>query len=94
MATAEWNGHTVADSDDIVMVEGNPYFPRDSVAAGVLVESASTSVCPWKGTARYYDVVVDGETNSDAAWSYPEPKAAAEAIAGRVAFWKGVQVTT
>ncbi len=83
----------IAESDDIVMVEGNAYFPRESLADGVVVESATTSACPWKGTARYLSLTVDGKTNTDAAWYYPEPKAAASEIAGRVAFWKGVDVT-
>ena len=93
MATASWNGTVLAESDDTVVVEGNHYFPRDSVHDGVLVESATTSVCPWKGTASYASVVVDGQTNADAAWFYPEPKPEAEQIRGRVAFWKGVEVT-
>jgi uncharacterized protein (DUF427 family) len=93
MATATWNGTVIAQSDDTVVVEGNHYFPLDAVTDGVLVDSDLTSVCPWKGTARYYSVQVDGETNRDAAWYYPEPKDAAAQIAGRVAFWKGVTVT-
>jgi uncharacterized protein (DUF427 family) len=93
MATATWNGTVIAESDDTVVVEGNHYFPLDAVTDGVLVDSDHTSVCPWKGTARYYSVQVDGEVNRDAAWYYPEPKDAAAAITGRVAFWKGVTVT-
>lgn len=93
MAKAIWNGQVIAESDDIVMVEGNAYFPRESLADGVVAESATTSVCPWKGTASYLSLTVDGKTNTDAAWYYPEPKAAASEIAGRVAFWKGVDVT-
>ena len=93
MATASWNGTTIARSDDTVVVEGNHYFPREAVKEGVLVESATTSVCPWKGTASYFSLQVDGQTNPDAAWSYPEPKDAAAEIRGRVAFWRGVQVT-
>jgi len=93
MATATWNGTVIAESDDTVVVEGNHYFPLDSVTDGVLAPSDHTSVCPWKGTASYYSVVVDGVTNRDAAWYYPEPKEAAKAIAGRVAFWKGVTVS-
>lgn len=93
MATASWNGTTIAASDDTVVVEGNHYFPRESVAEGVLVDTATTSVCPWKGTASYASVVVDGQTNADAAWYYPQPKDAAKEIVGRVAFWKGVTVT-
>lgn len=93
MARATWNGTVIADSDETIVVENNHYFPLDSVVAGVLTPSAQTSVCPWKGTASYFSVVVDGQTNSDAAWYYPEPKDAAVEIAGRVAFWKGVTVT-
>lgn len=92
MATAVWNGTTIAESDDIVVVEGNLYFPRAAVREEYVRESAHTSVCPWKGTASYLSVVVDGEENRDAAWYYPTPKDAAAEIAGRVAFWKGVQV--
>ena len=93
MATASWNGTVLAESDDTVVVEGNHYFPRESVKEDVLADSSRTSVCPWKGTASYYSVVVDGQTNEDAAWYYPEPKDAAAEIRGRVAFWRGVQVT-
>lgn len=90
---AEWNGATIADSADTVVVEGNHYFPIDSVDRNLLRESETHSVCPWKGTALYYTIVVDGEENPDAAWFYPEPKEAAAEIAGRVAFWRGVTVT-
>jgi uncharacterized protein (DUF427 family) len=93
MATATWNGTTIAESDDTVVVEGNHYFPLQAVKPGVLVESSSTSSCPWKGEASYYSLSVDGQTNPDAAWYYPEPKDAAAEIRGRVAFWKGVEVT-
>ena len=93
MTTASWNGSVIASSDDTVVVEGNHYFPRDSVVEGVLVDSTRTSVCPWKGTASYASVVVDGQTNADAAWSYPAPKDAAAEITGRIAFWKGVEVS-
>ena len=93
MATASWNGTVIAESDDTVVVEGNHYFPRSAVKDGVLTDSALTSVCPWKGTASYYCVVVDGQTNDNAAWYYPEPKDAAAEIRDRVAFWKGVEVT-
>ncbi|MGY1592337.1 DUF427 domain-containing protein [Geodermatophilus sp. SYSU D00708] len=92
MATARWNGIVLAESDDIVTVEGNAYFPRDAVRDDVLRPSETTSFCPWKGTASYYSVHVDGETNADAAWFYPEPKDAAREITGRVAFWRGVEV--
>jgi len=93
MATATWNGTVIAQSDDTVVVEGNHYFPRSSVVDGVLTDSTTTSVCPWKGTASYYSLEVDGTTNPDAAWHYPEPKDAAKQIRDRVAFWKGVAVT-
>jgi uncharacterized protein (DUF427 family) len=89
---AIWNGTVVAESDDTVVVEGNHYFPADSVDTTLLRESATTSVCPWKGTASYWSPEVDGRTNPDAVWFYPEPKKAAEQIRGRVAFWKGVTV--
>lgn len=92
MATATWNGVTIAESNDTVMVEGNHYFPMDSVKAEYLAGNPSTSTCPWKGVASYYDLVVDGQTNTGAAWSYPEPKDAAKQIKGHVAFWKGVTV--
>lgn len=92
MVQARWNGAVIADSDDTVVVEGNHYFPRDAVDAGVLSDSATTSVCPWKGRAHYHHVTVDGQVNMDAAWYYPDPKEAAEAIRGRIAFWKGVEV--
>lgn len=90
---AIWRDTVLAESDDTVVVEGNHYFPPDSLAEEHFRTSSHTSVCPWKGTASYYDVVVDGETNAQAAWYYPEPKDAARRIAGRVAFWKGVKVT-
>ncbi|RKS80274.1 nucleotidyltransferase-like protein [Motilibacter peucedani] len=90
---ATWNGAVVAESDDTVVVEGNHYFPRESVRPEVLKDSDTHSVCPWKGTASYYSLVVDGAENRDAAWYYPEPKDAAALIRDRVAFWKGVEVT-
>jgi len=92
MVKALWNGETIAESDDTVVVEGNHYFPLDSVRPGVLTPSSTTSVCPWKGTAAYYSVQAGGDENRDAAWYYAEPKPAASEIAGRVAFWKGVKV--
>ena len=93
MATASWNGTVVAESDDIVTVEGNAYFPRAAVRDDVLRPSGTTTVCPWKGTASYYTLEVDGQTNPDAAWYYPEPKEAAAEIRDRVAFWRGVTVS-
>lgn len=89
---AIWNGQVLADSNETVVVEGNQYFPPSSLHQQFFKPSATTTVCPWKGTASYYDVVVDGKVNKDAAWLYPEPKSAAAEIAGHVAFWKGVQV--
>ena len=93
MATATWNGNVIARSDDTVVVEGNHYFPIASVDTDMLVESDHTSVCPWKGTAKYYTIDVGGQKNQDAAWFYPEPKEAAAEIKDRVAFWRGVTVT-
>ncbi len=95
MATATWNGTTIAQSDDTVVVEGNHYFLMSSVKEGVLRPSARDyhTVCGWKGTADYFDLVVDGETNPDAAWTYPDPKPAAAEIRDCVAFWRGVDVT-
>ena len=90
---AIWNGQVIAQSDDTVVVEGNHYFPANSVKADYLRPSATHSTCPWKGEASYHSLSVDGQENRDAAWFYPQPKDAARQIAGRVAFWKGVQVT-
>ena len=90
---AIWKNKIIAESNSTVQLEGNSYFPADSVNNQYLKSSQHQSVCPWKGTASYYDVVVGGETNKDAAWYYPEPKDAAKEIRGKVAFWKGVQVT-
>ena len=92
MAKATWGGKTIAESNDTVVVEGNQYFPVDSVKEGFLRSSDHTSICPWKGTAHYYHVEVDGLKNENAAWYYPDPKPAATQIKGRIAFWKGVQV--
>ena len=89
---AIWKDTVIAESDDTVVVEGNHYFPSDSLDRSCFTDSDTTSVCPWKGTASYYHVEVDGEKNADAAWYYPTPKEAASEITGRVAFWKGVQV--
>jgi uncharacterized protein (DUF427 family) len=92
MVTATWNGAVIAQSDETVVVEGNHYFPRDAVNAEMLSGSATTSVCPWKGTAYYHSITANGATNSDAAWYYPEPKQAAAEIKDRIAFWRGVVV--
>lgn len=89
---AIWNGSVIAASDDTVVVEGNHYFPAQSVDQALLVASDHTSICGWKGTANYYSLRVGGELNRDAAWYYAEPKAAASQIKGRVAFWRGVRV--
>ena len=89
---ATWRGATLAESDDTVVVEGNHYFPTDSIKKEYFAQSDKHTTCPWKGEASYYDVVVGGETNNDAAWYYPEPKDAAKNITGYVAFWKGVEV--
>jgi uncharacterized protein (DUF427 family) len=89
---AVWKGTVIAESADTVVVEGNHYFPLGSVNAALLEPSSHSSVCPWKGTASYYTLKVDGETNPNAVWYYPEPKEAAKQIKGRVAFWKGVSV--
>jgi uncharacterized protein (DUF427 family) len=89
---AIWNGEVIADSDDTVVVENNHYFPLESVRQDVLRPSQYATVCPWKGTASYYSLEVDGKLNQDAAWYYREPKEAAAEIRGRVAFWRGVEV--
>lgn len=89
---ATWKGAVLAESEETVVVEGNHYFPADSVRREHFRESRTQTVCGWKGTASYYDVVVGGEVNPDAAWYYPEPKDAAKEIGGRVAFWRGVTV--
>jgi uncharacterized protein (DUF427 family) len=92
MFVATWNGVVIAQSDKTIEIEGNKYFPFDSVDQTLLVDSATTSNCPWKGTANYYSLSVDGNTNTDAVWVYREPKDAAKEIAGYVAFWRGVEV--
>jgi len=89
---ATWKGEVIAESDDTVVVENNHYFPASSIKREHFRESETHTVCPWKGTASYYDVVVGGEVNRDAAWFYPEPKDAAKEIKDRVAFWRGVRV--
>ena len=89
---AIWNDVVIAESDDTVVVEGNHYFPADSLKLEHFAESDHTSVCSWKGTANYYNVIVANEVNQNAAWYYAEPKSAASNITGRVAFWKGVKI--
>jgi len=92
MARATWNGAVLAESERFEEVEGNVYFPPDTIRREYFRESPTHTVCPWKGTASYYSVTVDGETNADAAWYYPEPKDAAASIRDHVAFWKGARV--
>jgi uncharacterized protein (DUF427 family) len=89
---AIWNDTVVAQSDQTVVVEGNHYFPADSIRQEYFQPSAHHTTCPWKGVASYYTLVVDGKTNPEAAWYYPDPKSAAEQIRGHIAFWKGVRV--
>ncbi len=89
---ASWNGEEIARSNDTVVVEGNHYFPASDVARSALVPGERTSVCPWKGTAKYHSVNAGGAINPDAAWYYPEPKEAVAEIKDRIAFWKGVEV--
>ena len=92
MATATWNGKTIAHSDNTVVVEGNHYFPADAIVCEFFEESPTTTVCGWKGTANYYTLNVEGQRNEDAAWYYADPKPDAAHIQGHVAFWKGVEV--
>jgi uncharacterized protein (DUF427 family) len=89
---AIWNGETLAESDDTVVIEGNHYFPADSIKKEYFKPSDTHTVCPWKGKASYYTVVVNGEENRDAAWYYPEPSDLAKGIKGHIAFWRGVKV--
>ncbi|NND95649.1 MAG: DUF427 domain-containing protein [Flavobacteriales bacterium] len=90
---AIWNGQLLAESNDTKVIEGNHYFPADSIKKEFFKESDTHSVCPWKGTASYYSLAVNGEENKDAAWYYPQAKDMAKEIEGYVAFWKGVEVT-
>ena len=96
MPKATWNGAVLAEADSarVQNVEGNVYFPPDAVNKTFFKDSQTHTVCPWKGTASYYDVVVDGKTNKDAAWYYPETKDAAKHVKGYVAFWKGIAVSS
>ena len=89
---AIWNGAVLADSDETIVVEGNHYFPPDTIKREYFQESSTHTTCPWKGEASYYNVVVNGQVNKDAAWYYPEAKPAANEIRDRVAFWHGVKV--
>ena len=93
MAKAVWNGVVLAESDNTEIVEGNHYFPVDAVNMEHFKQSDHHTVCPWKGTASYFNVEADGNVNENAAWYYPDPKKAAAHIKGYVAFWKGVEVT-
>ena len=92
MVTAQWNGQVIAESDDTIVVEGNHYFPRNSLVGEHFSENTRHTICPWKGMASYFDIVVDGKTNAGAGWYYPDPKPAAADIKDHVAFWRGVIV--
>ena len=89
---AIWNGEVIAESDDTVVVENNHYFPKESLKEDFVKSSETTSVCPWKGTANYFSLDVNGKTNEDAIWYYEDPSELARTIKGRIAFWKGVKV--
>jgi uncharacterized protein (DUF427 family) len=89
---AIWNNQIIAESDNIINVEGNSYFPVEAVKKEFLIDSGTETVCHWKGLASYYSLHVDEEINQDAAWYYEEPRPLADGIKGRIAFWKGVQV--
>jgi uncharacterized protein (DUF427 family) len=93
MVKAVWNDVTLAESDETVVVEGNHYFPAAAIDRQHFKPSVTTTICPWKGTAHYYTVIAGGKENPDAAWYYPEPKAAAAEIKDHIAFWKGVKVS-
>jgi uncharacterized protein (DUF427 family) len=93
MAKAIWNGKVIAESEIVKKVEGNLYFPPESINKEYFQENDSHTVCPWKGKASYFDIVVDGKTNRSAAWYYPQPSSAAQEIKDYVAFWNGVTVT-
>ena len=90
---AIWNGHVLAESSETINVEGNEYFPLESIKLSFFDKNDHHTLCPWKGIASYYDIVVDGKTNASAAWFYSEPKSAASNIKNYIAFWRGVQVT-
>ena len=92
MVRALWNGTVIAESNRCQEVEGNLYFPRETLRSECFTESSTTTICAWKGTAHYFNVVVDGSVNPDAAWYYPETKPAADHIAGYVAFWRDVKI--
>lgn len=90
---AIWNGQMLAESDDTIVVENNHYFPEDALNHEFFTKTDHRTTCPWKGLAHYYTVTVDGESNKNAAWYYPEPREAAKEIKDHVAFWRGVQIT-
>ena len=90
---AIWNGEVIAESEDTVVVEGNHYFPAESIKKEYFTESSTHTICPWKGEASYFSLNVEGNENRDAAWYYPETSELARNIKGKVAFWKGVEVT-
>ena len=90
---AVWNGKTIAESNDTVVVEGNHYFPLEALNKEMIRESTTHTTCPWKGVASYYSLIVDGKENRDAVWYYSEPSEKAKNIKGRVAFWKGVEIS-
>ena len=92
MVRAVWNGKVIAESDETETVEGNVYFPEASLKREYFRPSSTTSTCPWKGQARYLNLLIEGQDNPDAAWYYPDPKPAARKIKGYVAFWRGVEV--
>jgi uncharacterized protein (DUF427 family) len=93
MAKAEWRGAVLAESDRTIVVEGNHYFPPESINSEYFVDSGLKTACPWKGTASYKTLVVDGKKNKNASWYYPEPRDAAAEIKDHIAFWKGVTVS-
>ncbi|MBB3213849.1 uncharacterized protein (DUF427 family) [Herbaspirillum sp. Sphag1AN] len=90
---AIWNNTVIAESDDTVLVEGNHYFPESALKRELVTASSHKTICPWKGEASYYSLLVNGEVNQDAVWYYPDPKPEAASIKHRVAFWKGVKVS-
>jgi uncharacterized protein (DUF427 family) len=90
---AVWKGQVLAESSDTIVIEGNHYFPENSLQKKYFQDSSTNTVCPWKGTASYFDIKVNGDVNSDAAWYYPTASQLAKEIEGRIAFWKGVEVT-
>lgn len=92
MVRATWKNVVIAESDDVVVVDGYTYFPKSAVRFSLLEPSTHRSVCGWKGDARYYSIVVDGERNADAAWEYADPRPAAAAVRDRIAFWRGVRI--